>query len=633
MHKAKSFLFAMFIALVGVTFSANAESPTASGIFSTIGGSTTIDKGGAIESQARSIYSLGGGMSSFHGKKVSLIAADPPSFSAGCSGISWHFGGFAFISVDEIRQLVEAVAQASLGVAVDLAMQTLCPQCYAVMAKLREIANMMRNAAADSCKIAKNFGSILQAQMPGLFQPSAAVEECGVDSSANNSSDSSMGAQLSNGLCSSLSKAESFLNTAGTDVMNFLNGQPTSDGKTPSKEELEKYGNTTYAALTALGYKDGFVKDVLLSYLGMRIIFPNADSTCASAFQNFSGTPSGDQPQSMIFENNSWSPAPGTSTSANGNHDIEVTGSSSSDAPRVTASTVNEPDAEPSGATKAVGTACDAPPVLTSTQELATLIVCGADVNKDKERLKQRFPNARIEDSSLDAMCGNATTQASSSSSTGWQALDWTGEAKNTMIYHCGQDSADCMEPQMMKLEDALNQDTSNDTSPYTGLAWMVMDALYSGVQAVIDNKPMPDNTVAMLNGAGYPLYRLINMAAVYPGMTDELLSAYGASISVQFAIQSISKITLPGANPAISYLPSNGVSQEKLLQFRADIMNITRQNDKMADDVLKRLSEKRALVDAIVQVNKALQAEVISQGLGGNADLAVSLKKQLNTK
>ncbi|WP_144267202.1 conjugal transfer protein TraH, partial [Comamonas thiooxydans] len=176
-------IIAFFMTLASMTMfftSAQAASPTASAIFSGIGGTTTIDQGGAIHSQTRSIYSLGGGMTSFQGKRVSLLAVDPPNFSAGCAGISWHFGGFSFISMDEIRQLIEAIAQASLGVAVDLAMQVLCPQCYAVMSKLREISNMMRNAAADACKVAKALGESAMNLM-GIQTPDMSQQKCGVD--------------------------------------------------------------------------------------------------------------------------------------------------------------------------------------------------------------------------------------------------------------------------------------------------------------------------------------------------------------------------------------------------------------------------------------------------------------------
>lgn len=76
--------FCLFLSTALLTVqTAQAANAAAADIFNSIGGTTTIDRGGAVHSQARSIYSLGGGMVSFQGKKVSLLSADAPSFSAG----------------------------------------------------------------------------------------------------------------------------------------------------------------------------------------------------------------------------------------------------------------------------------------------------------------------------------------------------------------------------------------------------------------------------------------------------------------------------------------------------------------------------------------------------------------------
>ncbi len=241
-----------------------ADNPSAADIFNSIGGTTTIDRGGSIHSQARSIYSLGGGMVSFEGKKVSLLSADPPSFSAGCSGISWHFGGFAFISMDEIRQLVEAVAQASLGVAVDLAMQTLCPQCYAVMAKLRDISNMMRNAAADACKIAENMAGMLKDS--GLLPAHSIVSDCAKTSADSGSTQSWMDAAAGEA-CNLLDTATTAVSTDADKFMSWLRGGNKAASPGNAQQLLAMSGNVTYKALSALGYPDGVNKDVMLSLL------------------------------------------------------------------------------------------------------------------------------------------------------------------------------------------------------------------------------------------------------------------------------------------------------------------------------------------------------------------------------
>lgn len=593
---------------------AYAGSVTAENIFSTLGGTTTIDQGGAIHSQTRSIYSLGGGMTTFKGKRVSLLAADPPSFSAGCAGISWHFGGFSFISVDEIRQLVEAIAQASLGVAVDLAMQTLCPQCYAVMSKLRDIANMMRNAAADSCKVAKHFGAMLQEK--GVFSSDKRISDCSQVSAEAGKVDSFMGALTSP--CSLINKAETELTTIGNDVLNFLGAGNNGVTKTPPKDIVDASGNMTYEALDALGYKDGFVKNVLLSYTGMAIIDPVPGKDCKAAFQNLFGSASSDQQATSDIMKLIGDEPPTTvitTTSAN---------------PKPTEAKDVSAKPEAGQATKS-SVVCYAPPLLTGVQEMAMKMVCGYYPQADMYTFATRFNLSpeKLAASSLGAMCRvNKLTDMVNAGPTRSLGIS-TKDNDDPWIYDCKAESTSrCVRPQLVRMSTAVYG--TAPSGDYTGLAWMIMDALYSGVRAVATDKPLPPSTVSILNGSGYPLYRLINMAAVYPGMADELLQAYGAIIATHYALDTIEKISKPGILPTISLKAGKGgLPRQEVTQIREHIMNILNEAGPMRDQVLKRLSEKRALVDTIVEVNRALQSEVISQGLGGNADLAVSIKRQ----
>lgn len=639
-----AFVF-ILAALGGPVELARAESPTAGNIFAMMGGTTTIDQGGSIHSQARSIYSLGGGMTSFQGKRISLLAADPPSFSAGCSGISWHFGGFAFISVDEIRQLVEAISQASLGIAVDLAMQTLCPQCYAVMAKLRDIANQMRNAAADSCKVAQNFGAMLKSS--GFFPADKAIKDC----SEAKTEDNSVGSQLEAGfsLCGTLNAAQTAMTTVGDDINKFLNGIPTSTGKTPDKDKLDAAGNMTYQALTALGYKDGFIKDVLLSFLGMEIVRPEPTSDCTPAFANLRGSSKTDSVPAAknepppaepamaatwrseaasgdINERSDYAPPEGNSTSA-GTPAVTVKAADDSTPPSVSDAALAAANPAPTGATKGK-MVCHAPPILKgiALEELANKLVCGFDPDSDAAFFSAKFPGINLNNEksgSIGMLCRKSVVNKIYAT-TGFQSAD------NPSLYRCDSTTAGCTQPKMQRLSDAITL-ASGNASTYTGLAWMVMDALYSGVFAVMNNTPLPNETISMLNGSGYPLYRLINLAAVYPGTADELLQAYGAIISVHYAMDTLTKLAMPGGNAQISLIPAKGgIDRKELNELHSKIMRMVHESGQVTDQTLRRLDEKRALVRTIVDINKALQAEVISQGLGGNADLAVSIKKQL---
>jgi hypothetical protein len=607
--------FCLFLCTALVTVqSVQASNPFAGGIFGTIGGNTTIDRGGALHSQARSIYSLGGGMTSFEGKKVSLLAVDPPGFSAGCNGISWHFGGFAFISLDEIRQLVEAVAQASLGIAVDLAMQTLCPQCYAVMAKLRDISNMMRNAAADSCKIAQNFGAMLKNS--GIFTPHEAVSKCSETTTDAGKTASWMDAAAGQA-CKLLSSAQTTLSTEADSIMNTLKFGNTSGGNSTTRDKYESYGNVTYNALSALGYEDGVMKDVLLSLLGMTVIHPKPAQDCRKTFEKLYG--SAESVPDVVSAD--ITPEEKTALKL-----ILVNGDASKVIPATPTSEAKFTDAATTPATvsaagSSVGqTVCYAPPVLSGFEHLGLAIMCGFNrVDEATTFANNYFKGelgglAGLKATSLGAMCLTLETK----------------DNQNPLVYTCRKsDSGECLEPSMTRLNSLAPSTTKNG---YTGLAWMIGDALQRGVQKVRDNtskEALDPDTIAILNGSGWPLYRLINMAAVYPAMAGELLNAYTAAIAAQYTMDTLDKVARIGQQPSINMKSIAGLQPTDISYVREQIMNLVRAGNSSKTAVLDRLAEKRQMVEVIMQVNKTLQAEVIGQGLGGNTSLAVSIKRQ----
>lgn len=603
--------FCLFLstALVSVQ-TAQAANSSVGAIFDSIGGTTTIDRGGAIHSQARSIYSLGGGMVSFQGKKVSLLAADPPSFSAGCAGISWHFGGFAFISLDEIRQMVEAVAQASLGIAVDLAMQTLCPQCYAVMSKLRDMANMMRNAAADSCKVAQNFGKMLQDS--GIFSSSGRVSDCSKTTSEAGKTSSWLDS-MAGSACKLLSDAETELNALGDKTMDFLKFGKPATGKTPDREQLDLTGNVTYKALSALGYEDGVVKDLMLSLLGMSVIHPKSDVDCRTAFKGLSASAAADSKDKVVLTAAEKKILEGVLPEASPKR-VEA----AADEDGVTIADINTKTPTPGsgGATKGP-TVCNAPPLLQDVADIGKLMMCGVNVNAEAETFAKNYMNGADVASQVKALSGTSIGTMCPPKA--------NKDSVDPLLYTCRGNSGECSEPGMQRYSVLVAATPRNG---YTGLAWMVGDALYRGVISVKNNTPLHDDTKRILNGSGWPLYRLLNMAAVYPGLATQLLDAYAATIANQYAMDTIDKVMRIGSQPSIDARGGRGVSFNNITVVREQIMNLVKLGDDKKNQILARLAEKRNLVDTILQVNKALQAEVIGQGLSGNNQLAVSIKR-----
>jgi hypothetical protein len=635
-------VFLMVACLFSMTQVVYAQSVTAANIFSSLGGDTTITQGGVIHSQARTIYSMGGGMASFKGKNVSLLSADPPSFSAGCTGISWHFGGFAFISLDEIRQLVEAVAQASLGVVVDLAMQTLCPQCYAVMSKLRDLASMMRNAAANSCRIAEMIGAEAE---KGISSALGNQGLCGNTAASSGSSDSFLGS-LVDDTCSTLGDINTGLSSISTGINSFFGGSSTgSSGTTPTKEQLNMEGNQTYEELSALGYQDGFLKDIMLSLTGMTLHTLNPATDCSGVFQSMTATAVANAQETAAMTQTATMTSSNTGSvvySASGSAYSAVLGGvngmlSISPPDAIVSSGGNSVGATPAmsqfttAATPNPGDSnqgtntCFAPPLLTGFGDVARTLICGINPSQDVQTFLNRsgVNLSQFENGPVWAMCLGTAQNGS------FNGPDVA--SSNPNLYHCvASGSNRCLNPTLTDFN--TDSGAANSSGMYTGLVWMVMDAIYQGTIAVANNQPWPAETLAIVNGSDYPLYRIINLSAVYPGMAGDLLNAYGSVIAVQYATDTLDKLSAPGALPGIDLRAAHaGTTGQSVRQMHEQLMNMIHDAGPLKDEVLKRLNEKRALVDTIVQVNRALQADVLSQGLAGNANLAMSIKDQLS--
>lgn len=611
---------ACLVALGLFSTQTSVHATSAEGIFKNIGMTYSGDAAGVLKGQARTIFSFGGGMTTARGKKVSLMAVDPPSVSAGCGGISWHFGGFAFISAEEIRQMIEAISQAALGVVIDLALSTLCPMCHSVMDKMRALANAARSMIADSCRIAKKLGSMITGT--GLLGSEGKRTECGTEAARSGISGGVMDAQLDS-VCDSLSSATDWLNKAGDNFNKWLDGgNKAAAGAAPTEEQKLANVNATYAALTALGYPDGLAKDVILSSIGMAIYPAKMSTDCSEPMAKLRASDASElagltpQVQSEILGFNEKPPA--------GGPQVEVaTGAEGA------TKTTPAPTA-PSDASK-TKPVCYAPPLLAPSSneagkwgvaEVGVRLVCGFDMKADLGRFATKFApmvggnvdafKQEFQKSRLALMCGVSKDAGT------------TPSEENPLLYKCRKG---CLEPEMVRLKDALQASGGE----YSGVGWFVMDALYSGVMKVRagDKGALDAETLSVLMASEFPLFRLMNMSAVYGDTALSILSAYGARIATSHVESTLNRLLRPGALPTVKLENGNAVNRQEVHLLRAQIDNMADSLGQMTDKTKDRMAEKKALVDQIVQVNKALQADVLMTGLASNNQLAVNLKKQ----
>ncbi|MDP2564383.1 conjugal transfer protein TraH [Pseudoalteromonas marina] len=86
--------------------------------------------------------------------RLSVFDFSPPSMSAGCGGVSLHFGGLSFANGEQYKQLVESIIQNSPGLLIQLAITTACEPCGTAFKNIQKVVDLARKASTDSCEAA-----------------------------------------------------------------------------------------------------------------------------------------------------------------------------------------------------------------------------------------------------------------------------------------------------------------------------------------------------------------------------------------------------------------------------------------------------------------------------------------------
>lgn len=189
----------------------------------TAGVSANVDSPSAFSSQAR-VGMSGGGVDIRVPRgsgSPQLVSLTPPTVSAGCNGISAHFGGFSFISGQEFGKLLKNVASgAALGFVSSLVMKTLCPVCEQVISNLTNTAREAAKSIRDSCQLGKN----LAADFKDSIDRSQMCAN--IDTANGNSSQDALASYF--GVCNKVSDAVDVVRQANgikanpTDAADFM---------------------------------------------------------------------------------------------------------------------------------------------------------------------------------------------------------------------------------------------------------------------------------------------------------------------------------------------------------------------------------------------------------------------------
>src|SRR5574337_703262 len=112
-------------------------------------------KPGFYEGQQRGFIVGGAADMHFPNRNVTPLTLSLPQIKAGCGGISFFGGAFSYINGQEFVQFLQNIAQNAVGVAFDMALRTLCPQCATVLANMENIFRNMTSNLGNSCRDAQ----------------------------------------------------------------------------------------------------------------------------------------------------------------------------------------------------------------------------------------------------------------------------------------------------------------------------------------------------------------------------------------------------------------------------------------------------------------------------------------------
>ncbi|WP_414039373.1 conjugal transfer protein TraH [Acidithiobacillus sp. M4-SHS-6] len=218
---------------------------------------------------------------------VQLISISPPSFSAGCAGINMYFGGFSFISGANFGKLIQAIMQAAPGYVINLAIRTLCPECSDILTELQKLAQaangMGMNACDDAKSLVNGLGGLLGVSLPGGKTKGSPSGQ----STISNAAKKKAGTGASSGFFSAFNSYAGDAASALKGVANFLNnpgelfGSGSGTKNEAAAKESKYVGNQEWMALTEDGYSNTYVKEIIMALAGFRISGGKADPKVA----------------------------------------------------------------------------------------------------------------------------------------------------------------------------------------------------------------------------------------------------------------------------------------------------------------------------------------------------------------
>lgn len=123
--------------------------------FNKMGGGSNFSSGAVVKGQQAG-YLVGGSMYvRTPVRTLNLISVTIPTVNAGCGGIDAYFGAFSFVNREALQQMAKNIMSNAMGYAFNLALETTCPQCKAVLDTIQSTMNEVNLNNKTTCQAAQ----------------------------------------------------------------------------------------------------------------------------------------------------------------------------------------------------------------------------------------------------------------------------------------------------------------------------------------------------------------------------------------------------------------------------------------------------------------------------------------------
>ena len=569
---------------VGFSLSTNVSAMDLGQAFGSLTGTNTMTSTQAAmvyKSAARTSVDIGGVEMRVPRSSVNLFSITPPSLSVGCSGISAHFGGFSYISGQQIQQFISHIEQGIPGAVLQLAIKLLCPQCEAVLQAMEKLAQDAAKMAMDSCHVSTAIANNVLGATGNFIDPAAgnsAQNFCAQQQAGTNSQSDSLEGELS----SACSTANSALGTLAGWMNNLGSGGP---GSNPVG------GGNNSAQLKASLSKEGLIGNVTWNALGVM-------GWCPKDPNNASGSGPANCDTGALHTKLMLMNLLGTTI----NNAVTASNSTSSSTTSGSGTTTSSSNTIPQNTNQQVY------PPTNTVKNLYDMFMCGT-VSTAGQGVTTAITHSMAD------VCNKfwVAEGASGSSSSPWS------------FYDC--DNNDYQ--QCLVLKRVAFNDPNSTAVTGTGFVFQVTSLLQYGVSQVASGKPFDWNDpkaqqlAALLATAPYPLYQAINAAAVYPAAAADLIDSMGlttAELMTYTVIEDMLSVVgrTPGAEQSINPKTMKNI-YDALEQVRTE-------NVATAKTIADQVSLQEAISREIVQINQTIQRQVMSGDFLGNDRFATAL-------